>query len=691
MDMRHNAPFSKIEPAGRRGQWRRGFLLAAVAVLALAASLVMTPAPAEAQSNVTLVSNLATSLGGTTNVLAGGSHPRYASTFTTGPAGGGYGLALVKVYMGIGSSGSRTPDVAIHSDSNGVPGQRLFALDPPDALAGTPDFAPFGAPPGTRLAANTTYWVVVGTSSGDVRLVLTDADGELPGKQPGWSIGNNLVSMSGPDASWVTDPRSVRMAVEGVVFDTFVSSLGRGGSINALTVSSALTRSGSFNTGTDDSGYGLTSVTLRLRKQSFSGNDPVARVSIHSDRNGAPGTMLFKLVTMPTVSTQTPTNYTFAAPPEVRLPPNTTFWVSVSSDGPGLIVRSTRDTNEDGGKQPGWSIGNASVTRGVSSSFIFKMSVRGVVFEEAIVRTQNELAWDLPLSDDTWGYVDTSGPSSGTLNDPLDDLRSNGDRWRLHVDSSRRYRVEVNFGSATPQEGYDEGGGIDVWDFKPRGDLWDHRSDDGRAYIEFHTSPRTPYYLLVRARSFGEHQTWEYFGDYTITLTDISHIYQMVSNGGAAAGTSKQIVHLDKHTARRRWFLWWNGAGRQRLGGHVVHHRSSLGGLPVRVHDSRPVACYRDRYGLCQGGPIRGQQRRAGHEALRFRTDWPDYKRIQRPARGQVLGPRKRREPGGQQRLLGSVRERVNREGISRPKNLLWHGQPRSGRRLVHRRQYLQP
>ena len=429
----------------------------------------------------------------------------------------------------------RTPDVAIHRDSNGAPGQRLFALDPPDHLSGAPSFTTFRAPPDSKLTANTTYWVVVGTSSGDVRLVLTDADGELPGKQPGWSIGNNLVSMSGPDASWVTDPRSVRMAVEGVVFDTFVSSLGRGGSINVLTVSSALTRSGSFNTGTDDSGYGLTSVTLRLRKQSFSGNDPVARVSIHSDRNGAPGTMLFKLVTMPTVSTQTPTNYTFAAPPEVRLPPNTTFWVSVSSDGPGLIVRSTRDTNEDGGKQPGWSIGNASVTRGVSSSFIFKMSVRGVVFEEAIVRTQNELAWDLPLSDDTWGYVDTSGPSSGTLNDPLDDLRSNGDRWRLHVDSGRRYRVEVNFGSATPQDGYDEGGGIDVWDFRPRSDLWDHRSDDGRAFIEFHTSPRTPYYLLVRARSFGEHQTWEYFGDYTITLTDISHIYQMVSNGASLA------------------------------------------------------------------------------------------------------------------------------------------------------------
>ena len=204
--MRHNAPFSRIEPGGRRGQWRRGLLLAAVAVLALTASLVMTPAPAEAQSNVTLVSNLDVSFGLISSVLAGGSHPRYASTFTTGPAGGGYGLALVKVYMSIGDSGSRTPDVAIHRDSNGAPGQRLFALDPPDLLFGAPSFTTFRAPPDSKLTANTTYWLVVGTSSGDVRLVLTDADGELPGNRPGWSIGDDLVSMSGPDASWVSDP-----------------------------------------------------------------------------------------------------------------------------------------------------------------------------------------------------------------------------------------------------------------------------------------------------------------------------------------------------------------------------------------------------------------------------------------------------------------------------------------------------
>ena len=126
--MRQIAPFSKIEPGGRRGQLRRGLLLAAVAVLALAASLVMTPAPAEAQSTVTLVSNLA--LGAETTVVAGGSSPKYADAFTTGPAGGGYGLASVTLRLA-SAGGSVTLDVAVHRDSSGAPGQRLFALDPP--------------------------------------------------------------------------------------------------------------------------------------------------------------------------------------------------------------------------------------------------------------------------------------------------------------------------------------------------------------------------------------------------------------------------------------------------------------------------------------------------------------------------------------------------------------------------------
>ena len=78
-------PYIKTEPAGRRGRGRR-LLLAAAAVLA----------PAEPQNTVTLVSNLA--LGAETTVVAGGSNPKYASSFTTGSADG-YGLASVALRL----------------------------------------------------------------------------------------------------------------------------------------------------------------------------------------------------------------------------------------------------------------------------------------------------------------------------------------------------------------------------------------------------------------------------------------------------------------------------------------------------------------------------------------------------------------------------------------------------------------
>ena len=330
--MRHNAPFSKIEPAGRRGQWRRGLLLAAVAVLALAASVVMTPVPAEAQSTVTLVSNV--NIGVQTTVLFGGSSPKYASSFTTGPAGGGYGLASVTLRL-TSAGGSPTLDVAVHRDSSGAPGQRLFALDNPPTAIGSASRHIFGAPPGSRLTANTTYWVVAGTSSGRARLNLTANDDERPGKQPGWSIGDSLVSMSGPDASWVTDARSVQMAVQGVVVDSFVSNLGSWARDNeGLVVYGDLgsPSASKFTTGPNRGGYRLTSVTLRLRR-----NEEVPQGEIHL-KSRSIGTA----TDCPARSSSRSTirralarclisysNYKFTAPTDAdtRLPPNRSYWV----------------------------------------------------------------------------------------------------------------------------------------------------------------------------------------------------------------------------------------------------------------------------------------------------------------------------------------------------------------------------
>ena len=111
--------------AGRTRAWEKSNRTARRSRLAEAQ--VFATAPAEAQNTVTLVSNLA--LGAETTVVAGGSNPKYASSFTTGSADG-YGLASVTLRL-TSAGGSVTLDVAVHRDSSGVPGQRLFALDDP--------------------------------------------------------------------------------------------------------------------------------------------------------------------------------------------------------------------------------------------------------------------------------------------------------------------------------------------------------------------------------------------------------------------------------------------------------------------------------------------------------------------------------------------------------------------------------
>ncbi len=558
--MRHNAPFSKIEPAGRLGQWRRGFLLAAVAVLALAASLVMTPAPAEAQSTVTMVSNL--SLGAQQTSIAGGSHPKFAGAFTTGPAGGGYGLASVTLRLGASTTISTTLDVAIHSDSSGVPGQRLFALDnPSETNFGSATTLAIGVPPGTRLTPNTTYWVVAGTTSGNFRIFSTLSDDEHSGKQPGWSIGDSLVSMSGPDASWVTNTaRSMQMAVEGVVFDTtLVSNLGQGSSGSTFIGGTTFDWEGStsFTTGPDKYGYVLSSAALSLRLQT-SGTSSVPELIIHSDSNGLPGSKLFTLDNpsdIDSVSTGFRV-FRFYAPPGTRLEPNTTYWLNVTAAGSSLLLPTTSGHNEDASSSPGWSIGDDTRSRkGTRTSSPWelnfsgiKFGLQGVVFSPT--RTESAV-FDLPFSNDTWGFVDTSAPSTGTMYDTVDDGRRKGDWWELRMPPHRRYRVEVNFGtSATPNA--NRGGTIDIHDGSWRGDLWDHNRDDGRAFIDFYAYRRgsgghlKTYFLVVKPSDSLNTGSLDYFGPYTITLTDITHITRHASNW---ADYSDFYTEVGDHTA----------------------------------------------------------------------------------------------------------------------------------------------
>ena len=132
--------------------------------------------------------------------------------FTTGSDTFGYRLQGVGV--NIEGSSSSFPDgptsvsVAVHADSNGKPGAKLFDLVSPTEFAAGHSF--FEAPPGTLLTPNTSYVMVWRYNDGTWhRLQQTSSDGEDSGALTGFSIANvfyrgadldNLSANSGSNA-----------------------------------------------------------------------------------------------------------------------------------------------------------------------------------------------------------------------------------------------------------------------------------------------------------------------------------------------------------------------------------------------------------------------------------------------------------------------------------------------------------
>ncbi|WP_423922425.1 choice-of-anchor R domain-containing protein [Candidatus Poriferisodalis sp.] len=113
--------------------------------------------------------------------------------FTTGPDSDGYPLQGIGV--NIEGSDSKFPDgplsvsVAVHADSGGKPGAKLFDLVSPGLFGAGHSF--FEAPPGTTLAPSTSYVVVWSHLGGTVhRLRKTSSHSEGSGALTGFSMAN---------------------------------------------------------------------------------------------------------------------------------------------------------------------------------------------------------------------------------------------------------------------------------------------------------------------------------------------------------------------------------------------------------------------------------------------------------------------------------------------------------------------
>ena len=119
---------------------------------------------------------------------------------------------LQGIGVNIEGSGSNFPDgptsvsVAVHADSGGKPGAKLFDLVSPTEFAAGHTF--FEAPPGTTLAASTSYVVVWSHLGGTVhRMRKTSSNSEDSGALTGFSIANTFYQGADLD-NMAADPGS---------------------------------------------------------------------------------------------------------------------------------------------------------------------------------------------------------------------------------------------------------------------------------------------------------------------------------------------------------------------------------------------------------------------------------------------------------------------------------------------------
>ena len=142
------------------------------------------------------------SVGGTNKVLSQG--------FTTGSHADGY--VLQGIGVNIEGSGGNVPDgsasvsVAVHADSGGKPGAKLFDLLSPTEYAAGHSF--FEAPWGTTLEASTSYVMVWSHLGGTVhRMRKTGSNSEDPGALTGFSMADTFYQGADLD-NMAADPGS---------------------------------------------------------------------------------------------------------------------------------------------------------------------------------------------------------------------------------------------------------------------------------------------------------------------------------------------------------------------------------------------------------------------------------------------------------------------------------------------------
>ncbi|WP_419553219.1 choice-of-anchor R domain-containing protein [Candidatus Poriferisodalis sp.] len=352
--------------------------------------------------------------------------------FSTGPRAYGYRLQGIGVNVEGSDDTSNNPQipdgpssvsVAVHADSGGKPGAKLFDLVSPDGYAAG-DISFFEAPTGTTLAPDTSYVMVWTYRNGEEhrlqRTLGDDEDGR--GTLDGFTMANAFYH--GADLNNLTkssDDHALEIAVYGEAIDAaflaqprpvsdievpdgplLVSNVGQSRSATAsITQQYAL----GFRLGSHGQGYEISGVSVDLAAVPSSG----LTVSLWS--GGPPGTTINasraqrKLFEFDNPGSFEVGLNRFTAPAGAFAYPNVNYFIVLSGFGSSLSITETASDDEDPGGEPD-----------------------AVLFDNAVVRALGSTGrWDSPST------------------------RSGGRVLRLALEGSRRGRgiLAANFTGAT--------------------------------------------------------------------------------------------------------------------------------------------------------------------------------------------------------------------------------------------------
>ena len=477
---------------------------------------------------VTLASNLAKPNANNTaaNTLTS-DEVRFRQSFTTGPGGSGF---LLNSFSFRAFNGNDFLIVSLWTDEGDSPGEKLAELGRVEARYRDHDY--IFEYLDVFLFPSTKYWIQFQVRHADydregrsaqTRFARTTATDMDAGGLSGWSFGGEVkFGLKGR----VAPSGRATVGVEAELVSNFDNDAA--GHYFAHAVS---TPAQSFTTGSSSTSYGLTAVRFHA---SAGTTQTSLVVSIHEDNSGDPAATVLFTLTGPAVSGFGRREYTYSAPANARLDPDTTYWVVFSNSSSQITLFETRDISEQG-IVAGWSIGNritfrpgpTAVWEQSTPDEVLRMAVDGTFFHS---EQAEQLGQDFPASEATRGRVRLGEYSTGTLDDASD-----RDWFRIDgLEHYRQYRLEVDFLGANVV-----GGSLDIFSStmgRPavaRGDLWDSNYD-GHAVLDFWPVAVGLSTLYVQVESDNdmnrEDDRNRYTGPYTITLSELPEVQRMVSN-----------------------------------------------------------------------------------------------------------------------------------------------------------------